>query len=217
MRTRVPTSILLLLGSVTLGITVLRLLLELNGNASTESGGGGFLLGISWLPPLIGFWLGRRQSRLGLGIDRPWRLTGLALIALVALVGVIAFGFGRYLDGKQSILVSVTVSSATSWLLAFLVARSWPGMGWSLFFYAILARAGVIAVTLVCLANDWTTHYTQFGPPEKLWTPPDMTAAVGATLLAQLGVWVGWTLLSGLLGAGLGAATAARHPVANRN
>jgi hypothetical protein len=204
----------LLLGAITLGITVLRLFLELNGNASTESGGGGFLLGISWLPPFVGFWLGRRQSRLGLGIDRPWRLTGLALLALVALVGVIAFGFGRYLDGKQSILVSVTVSSATSWLLALLVARSWPPMGWSLLIYAILARAGVIAVTLLCLIKGWTTHYTQFGPPEKLWTPPDMTAAVGATLLAQFGVWVGWTLLSGLLGAGLGAATAGRRPVA---
>ncbi len=77
--------------------------------------------------------------------------------------------------------------------------------------YGWLARIPVVAVTFVNLATGWDTHYVKFGPPGT--TPPSLQNRILLTLGFQLGVWVVWTILAGLI-AGLVALAVARRPAA---
>src|SRR5512142_3187783 len=70
---------------ITLGVTLLRLFGELQGWSprlfSREAGGGGALVGISWLVPVFGAWFGWRIARAG-SVPRFGRALGLTLLGL---------------------------------------------------------------------------------------------------------------------------------------
>ena len=70
---------------VTFAVTLLRLYGELNKWSTTyfgpTAGGGGSLVGISWLIPVFGIYFAWVLAKRGEGPERPWKSLGIALLA----------------------------------------------------------------------------------------------------------------------------------------
>lgn len=93
-----PGKMILVPAVITLAVTLLRLIGELQGWSSTffnrEAGGGGAVIGIAWLVPVFGAWFGWRLARAGSGPGPLGRAIGLVLAALV-LVPLLGFVVGK--------------------------------------------------------------------------------------------------------------------------
>jgi hypothetical protein len=184
--------------AITLLVTLLRLGGERQGwNPrwfGTAAGGGGAIVGISWLVPVFGFWFGRRLVAHG---RRPASMPR-AFLRVGAGIGVVMIGF-----------VTVKIVLGTTWLGmvvgmlgcavgAVLAWSAWPALGRTLLIYGLSARLPVVAISAVAIANGWGTHY------EKLAEGAPALAPVPTFLvltLAQAALWLPITMLGGgLLG-----------------
>jgi hypothetical protein len=186
---------------ITLGVTVLRLVGELEHWPkpwfSTAAGGGGAIIGISWLPIIFGPYFALKLTGAG---DRPSSLgkaAGFSLLGLVVLVlgGVLAFSTVSH----PSILTAVG-------FLVMLGAAFIPGIGWrslgnTLLAYAFAARIPVLIVMFFAMRGNggqgWGTHYD--APPPNF--PPQSFAAkfFNIGVLPQMTLWIGWTVVLGSL------------------
>jgi hypothetical protein len=201
---------------IALGITLLRLLGELQGWSSAlfnpAAGGGGALVGISWLPLLFGPWFAWKLARAGRAPARPWLTAGLALlgialsIAAFAAVQATKAGFGL-------LLLALLVSLATS----FLPWKAWPELGRLLLLYGLASRLPVVVVMLVAILGNWGTHYDVL-PPD----PPPALVAMGPVgrwlaigVLPQLTIWIAQTVLVGALVGAVVVALARPKPAAS--
>ena len=171
------TSLITIPALITLGITILRLVGELEHWPkpwfSTAAGGGGAIIGISWLPIVFGPYFALKLAGAG---DRPSSLgkaAGFSLLGLVVLVlgGVLAFSTVSH----PSILTAVG-------FLVMLGAAFIPGIGWrslgnTLLAYAFAARIPVLIVMFFAMRGNggqgWGTHYD--APPPNF--PPQPFAA----------------------------------------
>src|SRR5262249_41318363 len=145
---------------ITLAITVLRLVGELQHWSpkyfNPEPGGGGALVGISWLPFIFGVYFALRLAGAGEGPDSAAPailIPGLGIALVVAGVAC-------------SILISKTPNTGTILVIniAALVALVSQRWGWSALFktllaYAFAARIPVALIMLVAIRGDWKTHY----------------------------------------------------------
>lgn len=186
---------------ITLAFTLLRLTGELLGWApglfSREAGGGGALVGIVWLVPLFGAWFARRLA------GRPDCPTGgtLLLRGALALVGVLAGVFvvvSLLHPGVMGRFVAFMLLSAAGGLLAY---RAWPALGRVLLAYGLAARVPVIIVMLAAILGDWGTHYDVPPPDFPAMGPLPKWFWIG--LLPQLLFWVPFTVIAGVLAAGV--------------
>lgn len=210
MPNRISFKTILILGLVTLGISIARLVLELNGQANVAGGGGGYPLGITWLPPLLGLGFGWVLAGRG---HRPVRLGKVALtvvIALLAAMGAAFFAVSK-VTAKEIELTTFTAIMVSSFAVAAIfVIRAWPAVGLALLTYGLLARIGVVAITWLCLTKGWDTHYTKFGPDDSPTIPDSDTQAMMITVAFQLGFWTAFTIITGTLTATLAAAVRKR-------
>jgi len=200
-----PMQLVLWPAVITLGITLLRLFGELQGWApaffSRAPGGGGAIVGISWLPFVLGPYFAVKLAKSGRGSASPWKAAGLAFLGLLIAMG----GFGvveRLKLGLAAAFPAFLLSLAVS----FLPYRTWPELGRTLFLYALAARVPVVIVMLFAIYGKWGTHY-DFLPPDS---PPALLAMGPLELwffggfVPQLTVWIAYTVLvSTLLGAGV--------------
>ena len=148
---------------ITLGITLLRLFGELQGWApaffNRAAGGGGALVGISWLPFVLGPYFAVKLAKGGRGPARPWKAAGLALLGLLIAMG--GFGVAQGLKlGVGAVLGAFLLSLA----VAFLPYGTWPELGRTLFGYALAARVPVVIVMLFAIYGKWGTHYDVLPP-----------------------------------------------------
>ena len=189
---------------ITLGITLLRLFGELQGWApaffSRAPGGGGAIVGISWLPFVLGPYFAVKLAKSGRGPASPWKAAGLALLGLLIAMG----GFGVVGWLKLELGAAVLPAFLLSLAVSFLPYRTWPELGRTLFLYALAARVPVVIVMLFAMHGKWGTHY-DFLPPDS---PPALLAMGPLELwffggfIPQLTVWIAYTVLvSTLLGA----------------
>jgi hypothetical protein len=198
--------------AITLAVTLLRLVGELQGWSprlfSREAGGGGALVGISWLVPVFGAWFGWRLARAGASPPL-LRALGLLLLA-VALMPV--FGYVAQAAGIPEIslwtLVVYAVVSVAGLLLAL---RAWPALGRTLLAYAFAARVPVALVMLGAILGNWGTHYDVAPPGFPAMSPLAKWLLIG--LLPQMTIWIWFTVVIGGL-AGLGAAALGRRRAA---
>jgi hypothetical protein len=186
---------------ITLGITILRLVGELEQWPkpwfSAAAGGGGAIVGISWLPIIFGPYFALKLAGAG---DRPagyGKAIGFALLGLVVLFlgGVVA---------ETSFAHHPTL--ALFGLLLMLASAFIPGIGWrslgnTLLAYAFAARIPVLIVMLLAmLANGgqgWGTHYDA-APPNF---PPQSLGAkfLHLAVYPQMTLWIGWTVVVGAI------------------
>jgi len=193
------TSLVTIPALITLGITILRLVGELEHWPkpwfSAAAGGGGAIVGISWLPIIFGPYFALKLAGAG---DRPSSLgkaIGLAFAGLVvlALGGVLAgVGEARH---PSLIVVGFLVMLAA----AFVARIGWRSLGNALLAYGFAARIPVLIVMYLAMAGNsgqgWGTHYDA-APPNF---PPHSLVAkffyIG--VLPQLTLWIGWTVVVG--------------------
>ena len=188
---------------ITLAITLLRLVGELQGWApalfNKSAGGGGALVGISWLPIVLGPYFAWKVAQSGKGPASAWRVAGLALLGLAVAIGAFAGSQGLGL-GPWGFIAAFFVALA----VAFLPWKAWPELGRTLFGYALLARIPVALVMFIAIFGNWGTHYDVL-PPD----PPPMLVSAGPWarwfwigFLPQMTIWNATTVLVGtLLGA----------------
>jgi hypothetical protein len=206
-------SLILVPAVVTLAVTLLRLVGELQGWSpllfSREAGGGFALVGIAWLVPVFGAWFGWKLAASG---ERPgslWRALGLTVVALAVLP---ASGFAAAKLGVEGTsLTALAIFAVVSVAALVLAWYAWPGLGRTLLAYGVAARVPVILVMLGAILGSWGTHYDAMPPgtPEMSGLQKWLIAGV----LPQLTIWQWFTVavggLFGIAAAALGRRRAA--------
>lgn len=197
---------------IALAVTLLRLFGELQHWSpklfNPEAGGGGALIGISWLPLVFGIYFAVKLIRNGDGPSNPWRaLLHVLAGAAVGIVGGIAWG--KINPSFYSRLLAACVMMSVAAVIAY---PGWPALGKTLFAYALASRIPVAILMFFAMRGNWGTHYDvvpegapaelqQFGP-KFLWL----------ALLPQLTVWIGMTILAGALTGSITALVKRRKP-----
>jgi hypothetical protein len=195
---------------LTLGVTLLRFAGEVLRWSpeyfSRVPGGGMSPLGITWLPPLVGFHLGWRLERAGVRSPSPAVAFGAPAGALVAGGLVAALG-GRLL--RTSWTSNFALWAVVSVAVAAAVLVAWPALGRLLLAYAWAARVPVVLVMAGAIWKNLGTHY-DIVPPGFPAMPPLRRWLVIA-VLPQVTIWVAWTMATGAIGGALGWWTARRR------
>lgn len=204
----VPVKDLILVPSlVTLAVTILRLVGELQDWSpalfSKAPGGGGALVGISWLIIVFGFYFGWRLTRMGLGTESPGKVAGLALLVVVAATLVT---WAASQAGQNALFGAFVLSAIAA---VTLTARLWPALWKTLVAYAFAARIPVALVALFGMLGNWGTHY-DVAPPEFA-ASSTLVRWLLIGLLPQVTIWIYMTVLGGLVFGSIASAIARRR------
>lgn len=184
---------------ITLAITILRLVGELEHWSprlfNTSAGGGGALVGISWLPIILGPYFAARLLKAGEGPKSMGRAIGLAVLGLaVAIVLTLVPGWLQMRLAFEPRLLYGWTAFVIGALVAF---AAWPALFKVLLAYAYAARIPVAAIMFFAFQGNWGTHYD--APPPDL--PPTMSLVpkyIWLGLVPQLTLWVAFTLMVGM-------------------
>ena len=198
---------------ITLGITFLRLAGELAHWSprffSAAPGGGGALVGISWLPFVLGPYFAVKLAKAGHGAESIWKAFGLSALGLVIMIagGFIGFAPNVHIPGRQVLGILLIVLGPS------LVTLGWPALFKTLVAYGYAARIPVAIVMLFAIHGQWGTHYDVVPPG---YSGP--TAFLGKYMLIaflpQMVVWIAFTVLVGALLGTLVTALAVRGKTA---
>jgi hypothetical protein len=193
------TSLITIPALITLGITILRLVGELEHWPkpwfSAAAGGGGAIIGISWLPIIFGPYFALKLAGAG---DRP---SSLGKAAGFAVLGLVVLVLGGVLAGAAHMYISILTLVA---FLVMLVAAFIPGIGWrslgnTLLAYAFAARIPVLIVMFLAMRGNggqgWGTHYDAL--PPTLAQAAFARKFVYAAILPQMTAWIAWTVVVG--------------------
>jgi hypothetical protein len=186
---------------ITLGITILRLTGELEHWSTLffnpAAGGGGAIIGISWLPIIFGPYFALKLARAG---DGP---SSVGRSILFAFLGLVVLFLGGFLF--QWTLAHPSLLTLLSFLLmlaaAFIPRLGWRSLGDVLLAYAFAARIPVLVVMFLAMRGNggagWGTHYDVV-PPELANLPFDVRYFYAA-LVPQMTLWIGFTVAVGSL------------------
>jgi hypothetical protein len=186
---------------ITLGITILRLVGELQHWPApwfnTGMGGGGAIIGISWLPLIFGPYFAFKLAGAGEG---PLSAGKAILLALAGLVVLIAGGFIAVMTQTHPGALTV-LGFAVMLAAAFIPGRGWPALGSALLAYAFAARIPVLVVMFFALRGNggqgWGTHYDAL--PARYAQATFATKFLNEAVLPQMCVWIGYTVIVGAL------------------
>ena len=184
---------------ITLGITILRLVGELEHWPkpwfSAAAGGGGAIIGISWLPIIFGPYFALKLAGAGDGPASFGKAIGFALLGLVVLFlgGFVAEASFAHHPTRALIGLLLMLASA------FIPGIGWRALGNTLLAYAFAARIPVLIVMYFAMHGNggqgWGTHY-DVAPPNF---PPQSLGAkfLHLAVFPQMTLWIGWTVVLG--------------------
>jgi len=197
---------------VTLGITILRLVGELEHWPkpwfSAAAGGGGAIVGISWLPIIFGPYFALKLAGAG---DRPssiGKAIGFAFLGLVVLFLGGWVAEASFAHHPNVALIGLLLMLAS----AFVPGIGWRSLGNALLAYAFAARIPVVIVMWLAMRGNgglgWGTHYDA-APPNF---PPQSFAAkfLHLAVFPQMTLWIGWTVVLGSILGGIVAGLSRR-------
>ena len=183
---------------LTLGVTILRLVGELNDWApvlfSREAGGGAAIVGISWLPIFFGVFFGLKLASAGHGPESGWKSAGYSLLALVVIAVV---GIGATMVAGGSLLAQLVGGAVGSLLALFVLSKGWSEMFQTILAYALAARIPVVIVMLVAILGNWGTHYDVLPPGAPAMDGFVKWLVIG--VVPQMTFWIAYTVLVGNL------------------
>jgi hypothetical protein len=196
---------------LTLAVTLLRLYGELQHWPapwfSNSAGGGGAIVGISWLPFIFGPYFAMKLAREGSRHDGALKTILMGLLGLVMAIGGAMLAFSPPLGLAK--LAAGLVVMLGGVLLQF---NPWPSLARTLLGYAFAARVPVALVMLAAIRGKWGTHYDALPPgyagPTTLWAE---FLYIG--LIPQLLFWVAFTVTAGAFAGSIAAAAALRRRV----
>ncbi len=188
------TRLILIPGVITLAVTILRLVGELQHWSKTlfnpAPGGGGGVVGIVWLAPIFGIYFALKLAGEGEGPASAGRAVGFAFLGLLVLAG------GGYLAAtSQFQSTPKLVGGLVLMAAAAIQLPAWPSLAKTLLAYGYLARIPVAIVMIFAIGGNWGTHYDAPPPnfPEMGFWPKYLLIG----LLPQLIFWVVFTVISG--------------------
>jgi len=194
---------------ITLGVTLLRLVGELQNWSpvlfNRSAGGGGAIVGISWLVIVFGVYFALKLVQAGQGPASAGRAIGFAFLGLLiaSAVGFSAVG----LSSNPVVQISgFVVGSLVAIPVAF---RGWPAMARTLLAYALAARIPVVLVMLFAIMGDWGTHYD--APPPNFPPSSPLVEWLLTGLIPQMTIWIYVTVVGGMLVGGIAAALARKR------
>jgi hypothetical protein len=195
---------------ITLAVTLLRLVGELQHWPSAlfnrEAGGGGSIIGITWLVLIFGAYFAVKLARSGENLPGTGRVIGFALLGLVITVlgGWLGFGLQAEFPGKLILgLVLIVVG-------AVMPFYGWRTLAKVLLAYGYAARIPVVILMYFAFRGNWGTHYDALPPgfPQDMsfWSKYFQLAVV-----PQMVMWISFTLIVGSIFGGIAIALAARR------
>jgi hypothetical protein len=198
---------------ITLLVTFLRLEGELNhwGSPwfSNAAGGGGAIVGISWLPFIFGPWFALRLVKSGNGFASASKAWGYLALGFVVLF---ASGFVLNIAASGKLRLLAIVGFAGMLVAAFMPLKGWRTLTQTLIAYAFAARIPVVIVMFFAMRGNggagWGTHYDAV--EQEMAQLPFATKFFYDAFLPQLTFWIAWTVIIGML-AGLIAIAVARR------
>ncbi|MGH9451009.1 MAG: hypothetical protein ACRD11_10770 [Terriglobia bacterium] len=186
---------------ITLAVTIVRLEGELQHWPkpwfNTAAGGGGALIGITWLPIIFGPYFALKLAGSQRGPSSMGKAFGFMILGLVVLVAG-AFGVFRNLSHPSALLVVLFLVMLGA---AFIPRAGWRALGATLMAYAFAARIPVLIVMFFAMRGNggagWGTHYDAV-------TPAFAHAGFAAkffdlAVLPQMTLWIGYTVILGSL------------------
>ncbi len=191
------TRLILAPAVISLAVTLLRLLGELQHWSglffNRSAGGGGALVGISWLPIIFGPYFAVKLARSG---DEPGsygKAFGFAVLGVIIFIGGMYLGFAG--GAKPGRMLGALVVMAAGAALQFV---PWRTLAKTLTAYAYAARIPVLVVMFFALRGNWGTHYDALPPegpiPSSFWLKYLYIA-----LIPQLVLWIAYTIILGAL------------------
>jgi hypothetical protein len=211
--TPISTTRLILVPSlITLAVTILRLVGELQHWPSplfnNSAGGGGAIIGISWLPFIFGPYFAVKLVKSGNLPSGVGKTIGFAFLGFVLMGagGVLAFAPVKAFPGKFLVgLLLIAAGGAIQF-------PGWSGLAKTLIAYAYAARIPVAIIMFFAMKGNWGTHYDAIAPgytgPMDLWGKYTYLG-----LLPQLLLWIVYTMsVGGLLGGIAAAIMKGRQP-----
>lgn len=162
---------------------------------NANAGGGGSLLGGSWLIPIFGFVFGWRWTGQRRAPDKPGIALGLFGLGAAVVAIAIAIAFNFKLQG-EALAGLIGGTSLVAILLAF---RAWPRHALTSLIYAYSVRLVVVGITFATIFAGADTHFGAF-PPDSEIPETKMEQAV-ALSIAQVTMWPAMTMcIGGFLG-----------------
>jgi hypothetical protein len=209
---RVPIARLILIPSVlTLVVTLLRVVGELRHWSpilfNPTPGGGGALVGITWLVPIFAIYFAIKLSGAGEGPAGAGRAIGLAALGLAVLAGgsILTIAPQIHLPGKEVIGLLLMVAAAA------LQFKAWPVLSKTLLAYGYAARIPVAIVMFFAIRGNWGTHYDALPPGFSDTSFWPKYLQIG--LFPQLIFWVAFTMVVGTLFGSIAAAIFSRRKI----
>lgn len=194
---------------ITLAITILRLVGELQHWPTSlfnpEAGGGGSIVGITWLVPILGIYFAIKLYAAGLGPASIGKAIGYSVLALVVTFagGFIGFGMPGEFPGK--IVIGLLLIAAGGVIPFF----AWPALSKVLLAYGYAARIPVAILMYFAIRGNWGTHYDVVPPgfpADTAFWPKYLQIA----FVPQMLMWVVFTIIVGSLFGGVAVAVARR-------
>ena len=182
---------------ITLGVTILRLLGELQGWSkllfNTQPGGGGGLVGIVWLVPVFGIYFALKLAGAG---DRPGlpKSAGFAFLGILVMAGSIALSFASNFTN----LALMAAGSAVMVVAMLIPLWGWRELTKTLLAYAFAARLPVAVINFLAMRGNWGTHY-EGTPPGFPADTPFWTKYLIIGLAPQMTAWIALTVIVGSL------------------
>jgi len=184
---------------VTWAVLLIRLGGELVGGPawlfSRDGGGGGAVVGISWLVLVFGAYFGWRLAKEGRGPDRPGMAVLWHVVANAAGIGgMVALGAAGIIDFEKPGPTTGYYFGAVFGTASLLMLWSWRALFLANLLYGFLSRLAVIAVTIPATLYAWDTHFSK-NPKNELVEPTWDSIRMLCT--AQVCFWIPYTILVG--------------------
>ena len=197
------TRLILVPGLITLAVTVLRLVGELQRWSSTwfnpAPGGPWAIVGIVWLVPVFGIYFALKLEGAGQGPPSVARPIGFAILG----VFVFALGFVLFQNVFRSLagLVLMWFLAAAGAALQF---PAWRGLFKVLITYGYTARIPVVIVMFLATQAAWKSHYSALAFPVSEMSRLAQYFLFG--FIPQMVWWVSFTIVVGMLFGSIAAA-----------
>lgn len=194
---------------ITLAITALRLAGELlhwsNFLFNRDAGGGGAIIGITWLAPIFGIYFAMKLCDAGEGPASAGRAIGYSFLCLVLMFAgaIIAFGPGISFPGREIVGLALLI------LAVIIPFRVWSKLSKVMLAYGLAARIPVAILMFFAIRGQWGTHYDVLPPgfPEGtgFWS-----TYIQIGLIPQMTFWIVFTIVTGLIAGSITAAVRQR-------
>jgi len=184
-------------GLITLAVTILRLVGELQhwSGAWFNRSMGLSIIGITWLAPVFGIYF---AVRLANSEQRPKSFPKAIGHACLGAVILVVLAFAPSLLGVEHSFYGRLLYGWAIFVIGALVAwRGWPALFKTLLAYGYFARVPVALIMFLAYRGNWGTHYDAV--PSDVPALSLLPKYLWLGFFPQLVLWVAFTILSGML------------------